>query len=924
MRNQTPFQILPGALLSGLLVFAATSCSGSGSEDTTDVRIRCITGDAFCVISCDLGCGQTGCSVTEIAENQKLRWVFSDRIDPASVNGASVSIRTPTGIVPDGDLLVSNREMTFVPRVRTVNGVSTFGFLRNESYIITLGDGASGQGLRSISGAGLKQQLSCTVLVSRGIQDEDQQPPTVELIAPTNSVGVPLQPTVVLRFSELIDTTALGQLSASSPVQFVLKGTTLDNGVTVCDSQQPGTALQGIPSLSTERVGERDVTVVSFTPPLELPGNSCLSVSVTPDIRDLSGRQGIPATFELLTTASTSLPITVTETFNNSNNQELGVSSSAWNNGARPGLIGNDGRHGSFDVTLGTPKGGNVFEWATEGFVIPASKSLTGEQYTVTDGKFYFSDFVLPEGTTLTFLAGPGNVVPQIWVRGNADIRGTIEISAPGMPFWIPTNTPLANLAAGQKVQNFNAIGTSTGFNLYATGQPGGVGGIGGGRGGAGADECNTLGDIVQTINGEPVHIFYGRRGQDIRLQAGHAYAASVVNTGGKGAVMHPPSGLSGLTTPLLTLSNYRVYFSPGGSGGGFAGPGGAASFTTVAGTTAAGTNPNYAAIQTGGNPFDILPLPSPLPSDFSSLNHFVVGGSGGGGGGSHAWGTQNFAAGYYVAGSGGSGGGGAMALRVGGDLTIASTARLFAKGGDGVLITGDTPTTTNQDASWGVSSPGGGGSGGSFLMQAGRNLVCNGQVDVRGGPGSTTGSISLNGTTPAPFNIISQAGSGAPGFYRLEAGAGNPVFGGTAQPAFNAATNAGPLTDRDPLSGGMSKWRSSGRFFPPQWLRYELDVDLDGNGSIDVTFTDSGAAGTVKANDPAGPVRILFQGARLNQAGTEPLPGVLPTWRDGVGSTAGAGINLDSVTGFRFQLLFNRTLFPDVVVRGLRVIAQT
>jgi hypothetical protein len=589
MRNPTHFQpsrpvrrlSSSGKLLSGLLALAAAACSSGTTDDTADVRIKCISGDAFCVISCDLGCGQTGCSVTEIAENQRLRWVFSDRIDPASVNGASVSIRTTTGVVPDGDLLVKDRELTFAPRVRTVGGVSTFGFLRNESYVLTLGDGASGQGVRSVSGAGLRRQLSCTVLVSRGIQDEDQLAPTVELVAPSNLNGVPLQPTVVLRFSELIDTTALqGALSASSPVQFLLKGTTSVGGSLVCDSLQVGTPLEGIPVLSNERVGERDVTVLSFTSPLELPGNSCLTVNVTADVRDLSGRQGIPASFELVTTSGISQPITIVEPFNNSNNQDLAVSSSVWNAGARPGLIGNDGRHGSFDVTLGAPKGGGVYEWNTDSFVIPASRSLTGDQYTVMDGKFYFSDFVLPENTTLTFV---GTVAPQIWVRGSADVRGTIRISAADMPFWTPTSGP----AAGQRVQDFNALGPSYTYSAavpnFADGQPGGAGGVGGGRGGDGAMECRLDGDAVQTIGLEVVHLYYGRRGQDIRVPAGHAYAGAIADTGGKGSLLHPLSGTTALTSPVIQLGFlYRGYFTPGGGGGGFSGPGGVASFTPM------------------------------------------------------------------------------------------------------------------------------------------------------------------------------------------------------------------------------------------------------------------------------------------------------------------------------------------------------
>jgi hypothetical protein len=638
------------------------------------------------------------------------------------------------------------------------------------------------------------------------------------------------------------------------------------------------------------------------------PGANALQVVVS---NGVDWRLGDPA-----------LAITLTEPFVDSSNQDLAVSSSIWNAGARPGLIGNDGRHGSFDVTMGVALGGGAYEWNTDSFLIPGSRSFTGQDFTITDGRFYFTDFVLPAGTTLRFA---GTVAPQIWVRGRADVQGTIDIRAAAMPFWIPTTGP----AAGQRVQDFNGLGPSYTYSAtvpnFADGQPGGAGGIGGGRGGKGGDECRLDGDVTVQIGLETVHVYYGRNGDAVRVPAGHAYAAAAVGTGGRGSLLHPISGTAGLTSPVVLLGFlYRGYFTPGGGGGGFSGPGGQATFLPMTSSTPTYT-PSFAAAQPGGGAFALLPLPASLPGGFTSLNHFVVGGSGGGGGGSHAYATQNNASiGYYVAGSGGSGGGGAMALRVGGDLTIGAAASLLANGGEGVLITGDNPGTPLPDAFWGVSSPGGGGSGGSFLLQAGQSLACGGAIDVRGGAGSRTGSVSILSTgSPAAFNEVSQAGAGAPGFYRLEAGLAAPAFTGTGQPAYDPGSNAGPLTDRDALTGSASKWRASGRIVPPTWLRYELDVDTDADGLVDTTYTDSGLPGTLKANDPSGPVTILFQGAVLDLTGTMPLPGPLPPWREGIGSGGGVGIDSDAVTGVRFQLLFNRSLFPDAVVRSLRIFAQ-
>ena len=81
------------------LVF--TGCGGGG-DASSSLRIPCLGGQAFCVISCDLGCNNTGFSVTEIAENQRLRFKFSDAVDPETVNGSSISIRTSTGVAPAG------------------------------------------------------------------------------------------------------------------------------------------------------------------------------------------------------------------------------------------------------------------------------------------------------------------------------------------------------------------------------------------------------------------------------------------------------------------------------------------------------------------------------------------------------------------------------------------------------------------------------------------------------------------------------------------------------------------------------------------------------------------------------------------------------------------------------------------------------
>ena len=144
--------------------------------------------------------------------------------------------------------------------------------------------------------------------------------------------------------------------------------------------------------------------------------------------------------------------------------------------------------------------------------------------------------------------------------------------------------------------------------------------------------------------------------------------------------------------------------------------------------------------------------------------------------------------------------------------------------------------------------------------------------------------------------------------------------------PPFNASRNAAtlPATERDTASGARSLWRSTGFVFPPEWLRYEMEVDVDGDGVTDRLYSDDPAVPGQfgLANDPLGPVTVKFQGARVNSIGV-PDPATIRQWRDLVGDTLGIGINSDLPTGFRFQLIFNTGLFPNAVVKRLTVVTR-
>lgn len=562
---------------------------------------------------------------------------------------------------------------------------------------------------------------------------------------------------------------------------------------------------------------------------------------------------------------STPLERRVTEDFTTSLRRDAQASAGNWGGGALGmGLIGGDGHHGSFDATIGTPVGGNVYEFDTDAQRIPGRLTLIGQAETVTDGRFYFTDFVLPAGTTLRFV---GSNPARVFVRGRVDIAGRIELNAAAMTTFTSYSGAQATPIAGQ---------------------PGGQPGAGGARGGRGGDRCLGVG---------PSPDFNGHQGEDVRLPAGHAYASRAIGTGGQGSAMFPSAGL--MTSVLATFQIvYTGQCAPGGAGGG--------SWTSGAAGTANTTLP---AIVAGPAPVPGVAFNAfPVPAAASSLDHFLIGGSGGGGGGSHPlYGISISGQGMpdsWKAGAGGSGGGGAMAIRSGGDLTIVNTAALEARGGAGVNF----PSRVIP----GNACPGGGGSGGSFLLQSGTQVTMAGLVDTSGGPGSRIENV--NPANASIMGLLVQGGAGAAGSLRFESPL-PPSLTGTSVPPLDPARQIGALTDRDASSGSRSLFVAlpGANANVTHCDRYELDVEVNG---VPLRFSDDPAFG-LPASDPLGPVVARFQAGRNTGAGVEPVG----QWRRSFGRDGGSfdDVNLDLPTHARFDLTLNNVA-GTVVVRALRL----
>ena len=581
------------------------------------------------------------------------------------------------------------------------------------------------------------------------------------------------------------------------------------------------------------------------------------------------------------------------ETFVTPANQDPMASGGVWGAGI---TLGGDGRHGSFDATLGTDLGNGVYQWSTDNQAIPAVRALDGTAVVVTDGKFQFTDFVVPTGITVRFV---GAVPVQLRVRGQADIQGTLDVSGVDLPFGIPTG----GMAAGQRVSTFAARSATLSARV---GQSGTAGGPGGGRGGNGGDKCQSAGPIV--VNG--IALTDGQPGENVRVVAGHAYAAATVGTNGAGSGLTPAAGTSAAASAPILQSLYRGQFSSGGSGGGFWSPGGVAVSPTIP------VGIVTSALAAAGSSFAVVPFPASPPLGYTSLDHFLVGGSGGGGGGSHSFGLLAVGSNldFYMAGSAGSGGGGALAIRAGGLVRVGAAGVLRSRGGLGVLINGDNPATANQEAlsqftCLGVASPGGGGSGGSFLLQSGVGISVTGQIDTTGGSGSRTGSIN-----PANMNVLAQAGVGSPGSYRLE----SPISSltGTCVPPFVASIHTGQLLDRDTRTGARSNWYVIPSQTLPVYVRYELLAFING---LPVLFSDDPNVSPLAADNPTGLVMMRFQGARLDPLTGLADPATAGPWRTRL-VPGNSSVNLDHAQAVRFDFTLD-TSVGNVSVRQLRMV---
>ncbi len=860
-----------------------SSCS-SGSGPASLAQPSCddgsgagASGNSFCVVACNLGCGALGCAISEIAQNQPVTFEFNKPVDPQSVNFTTIQIKTDTGEEPVGQFLVSGSSVTFAPDIQEVGNISFFGFKNGATYSLLIRKGGGNTPtVRSTSGQPVERDVLCNLRVSRGIVDLDNAPPRATLVSPSRPTDVSRDVRIVLEFSEILDRAPFQGSFDQLPVRFLVWRTVVNNGVRECVIDTANEVLlRG--ALRLDQDATRRISVLTLVPGTRLPPETCIEIQVTARVRDVAGTSARPQIFRFTIESGALTPRVIEEPFLSQQSLDTERSAGEWSGGdVMPARIGGSGRHGDFGLPLLENLGSDVYLWNLErhelagvrGFIIPGSQTISGADELVSNGEFHFTSMALPEGTRIKVI---GASALRLFVRGRCEILGTLDLAG----------ASVAPNFAGRPAGPVNLAG-----------QAGGRGGAGGGAGGDGGSLEVTMGTAANP--NKP--LFNGKNGGAGSVDSQHGYLSLAQDRGGRASTQWPASGLNSAIVP--TYIGVISQMAPtAGSGGGWLTPGGDGLNRSIPAAVRQGD------LLGGG----AVPAVTLSPLGRSSLVHFLLGGAGGGGGGSHTYFRAFGEPFLWCAGGGGGGGGGALLLRVGRDLVTGPASLIDVSGGSGAT------NTLVASLANGPATPGGGGSAGTVLMQTGSNYRVGGLMRALGGAG---GSAFYQYQVVGGDRLDLLAGNGAAGYVRVEAlVAPLPVNLGQVQPPATAA-NVGALTDRDRVVGLQSRFAGLTDVFPPVWTAYELTAEIDG---ATVVYSDDPARGSGRRAIPFdSPLGLVVQGTR--ESGSGPAPTTRP-WRQFVGRFDGGvnNLNEDTATYIRFQLIFNYDRATTIRVLSLK-----
>lgn len=865
--------IVATTLLTYLLLACTTSCSGSTGKSAESLP-GCANGSQdLCVVRCNLGCTSQGrCNISDIAVNQRIDFAFNFEIDPATVNTNTFKMRDARGNEPSGSFFVQGAVVSFIPQVAQSGTQSFFGFLSGRDYTLTIpGKDQALETLRSTSGDALGRGFTCQLAATRGIVDFDGRSPTMSLLVPDQrATCIPRDTQFLLEFSELVDPLTLSETARG--VQFRL-ASPQSNG----DCSVESNDIAGTRSINVDPITQR--TRLTFAPSSELPSGYCVRVVITELVRDVSGRQAKRTSIELKLCDDEPIQRQIVEDFADSEQRDTERGGGTWADGRLLApILGGSGRHGDFEVTqIATPtnekdeQNRSIWRLDTDRIVVPKSMTLSAEDEIVTNGVLEFTSFVLPSGVRLRIT---GSKTPVLRVAGNVRIQGVLDLSG-----ITPETIKVVNGLPPQR------------------GQDGGGAGPGASGGGRGGDSPIYRGADAR---------YDGSPGGPVQMASGHPLAASAAATAGAASRANPTSADSKDVRFSSTFGQVSQMTAAGGGGGGLLTPGasGRAIDNMLTAHNGAPLASDFGEASASSTPIELARLAA---QSGPSRLLYLIGGSGGGGAGTHtsSWfPPQNNDPQIWAPGHGGGGGGGALHIQCGRDCNVATSGSILTRGGSGQVYDMNIFTLAN-------GAPGGAGSGGSLLVQAGASFDIRGRIDARGG------EAGHYRTGIGRLRVDSVSGAGGNGMLRFESDP-PPILAQltTLRPAVQKE-NVGAVSTADysRYSVDATRWYDTGVFFTPRYLRYEIDASINGS---DVIFSDDPTRGTFAG---AGePIEILFQACDLDPRTKTPIRRSISDWQSGtIAPLTSLGGN-----AFRVLLRFDKRGDRRIEVREMRFYFET
>ena len=451
-----------------------------------------------------------------------------------STSPRSRLVNLTTGGSPTGKFLVDGSKVTFRPSYEDSSEGVSFGFEDSNTYSLVIaaapGDSAV---VRSRAGRPNTSRLSCT-FETIGIRDYVPGPPAVTITPSEDNPPLERSFDVVLSFNDLVRSSQLLNPNGTSPtvsvslvsidgfgneVVFPLDGTFLfQNDI---DNRTTSLTFQPLGALPTGQNGTRWVRIDVSNQITDLVGNRLVnSGSFKVPLPEVSGATG-SISEDFATTAKLDPLKSAPTLWEGTGFLDSGLDPVS---GQHPG--GGSGVFGSPDLD------GFVFDTGAAPAAGMVHSELLGIDLPVSDGVMMFSSLELGFGDET---AAMGTRPLRLFVRGSADIRGTLDFSGAdgetNFGMYRPDDERLSynklNGAPEPPTAEMQALLGDPLENLGGAGGEAALGGGGGGHGGLGWHQLpGYYNDAKDGYFGE--HSTTGPAADDTRYLAGYGAEPAV------------------------------------------------------------------------------------------------------------------------------------------------------------------------------------------------------------------------------------------------------------------------------------------------------------------------------------------------------------------------------------------------------------